>query len=235
MVNETALKRFHLSPEEALTTRIRWDERELDIVGVVKDYHHTSLHTPIDPINFYPQNNRAYLTLRIGTDQLSDKINTIQKVYQQHFYDNPFDYFFADAHFQEAYESESRYSQLFTAASLWAIFIACLGLYGLVTFAVSSKVKEIGVRKVMGATTWSVVVLLTRDFMKLVLIAMLIAAPIGWYFMRYWLSDFAYRIDIQWWMFVLAALGISLVAVLTIGFQSAKAALANPVKSLRSE
>jgi len=235
LVNEQALSSLGLSIEEALTTKIKWDERYLDIIGVVKDYHHTSLQTPIDPILFYPQNNAAYFTVRLAPDQLRSKIATLEKLYGQYFTGNPFEYFFADENFQKAYLSEQKYSQLFTTAAAWAIFIACLGLFGLVTFSVESKVKEIGIRKVMGASVASIAVLLAKDFLKLVAIAIIIASPIAWYFMQRWLADFAYRVDIQWWMFALAGLAAVLIAFFTVGFQSVKAALANPVKSLRSE
>jgi putative ABC transport system permease protein len=235
LVNEKAAAALGLSPEEALTTKIRWDERELDIVGVVKDYHHSGLQQPIAPIIFYPQNNRAYLTLRLSADQLPEKIGLIKTRFQQYFPGNPFDYFFADDNFEQAYKTERRYSSLFSAASLWAIFIACMGLYGLVAFTAGQRTKEIGIRKVLGATTIDITNLLAKDFLKLVLIAIAVATPITWYFMRGWLSNFAYQISLQWWMFVLAGFVALAIAMLTVSIQSVKAALANPVKSLRSE
>ncbi len=235
MVNEMALAALGLTTDEALTTRIKWDERELDIVGVVKDYHHTSLQKPIEPILYYPQSNSAFITVRLAPNGLSDKIKTVDKLYAQHFSGNPFEYFFTDESFQKAYVSEQQYSSLFTSASIWAVFIACLGLYGLVFFTIQTRVKEIGIRKVLGANVAGITGLLAKDFVKLVLIAIVIASPIAYYFMNKWLADFAYRIDIQWWMFAVAgALAVG-IAFLTVGAQSVKAALANPVKSLRSE
>jgi putative ABC transport system permease protein len=124
---------------------------------------------------------------------------------------------------------------LFTTASLWAIFIACLGLFGLATFTVESRTKEIGIRKVLGASVSSITALLSKDFLKLVLVSVLIASPIAYYFMDKWLQDFAYRVDISWWIFALAGIVAIVIALLTVGYQSIKAALANPVKSLRTE
>jgi putative ABC transport system permease protein len=235
LVNETALSFLGLTLEEALTTKVQWDERYLDIIGVVQDYHHNSLQKPIDPIIFYPSNNSAFFTLRLTPENMSSKIAALETLHNQYFSGNPFEYFFADDNFQKAYESENQFSKLFAFASLWAIFIACLGLFGLVTFTIESKVKEIGIRKVLGASIAGITGLLAKDFLKLVLIAILIASPIAYYFMNKWLADFAYRIDIQWWMFVVAGFAAVLIAFLTVGFQSVKAALANPVKSLRSE
>jgi len=235
LVNEKALASLGLTAEEALTTKIKWDERYLDIVGVVKDYHHTSLQKPIEPILYYPQNNSAYFTVRLTANDLPAKISAIEKIYGQYFSGNPFEYFFADDNFQKAYLSEQQYSWLFVAASLWAIFIACLGLFGLVSFTIESKVKEIGIRKVLGASVAGITGLLAKGFFKLVVVAIIIASPLAYYFMQRWLSDFAYRIDIQWWMFVAAGAAAVLIAFLTVAIQSVRAALANPVKSLRSE
>jgi putative ABC transport system permease protein len=235
LVNETALAALGLAPEEALSTKIKWDERYLDIIGVVKDYHHTGLQKPIEPILFYPQNNSAYFTVRLTADQLPEKIAALEKMYARHFDGNPFEYFFADDNFQEAYLGERQYSWMFASASLWAIFIACLGLFGLSTFMMESRTKEIGIRKVLGASVAGITGLLARDFLKLVLVAIGIASPVAYFFMQRWLADFAYRIDIQWWMFVAAGAAAVAIAFLTVGFQSVRAALANPVKSLRSE
>jgi putative ABC transport system permease protein len=235
MVNEKALSFLGLTPEEALTTKVKWDERYLEIVGVVQDYHHTSLQKPIEPTIFYPSGNSAYFTVRLTPDNMQYKIASLEKLHNQYFLGNPFEYFFADDNYQKAYQSETQFSKLFASASIWAIFIACLGLFGLVTFTIESKVKEIGIRKVLGASIAGITGLLAKDFLKLVLIAIVIASPIAYYFMQQWLADFAYRIDIQAWMFVAAGFAAVLIAFLTVGFQSVKAALANPVKSLRSE
>lgn len=236
IMNETAIRQLGFeSAEDALKTKIKWDERYLEIIGVVKDYHHAGLQKAIDPIIFYPQNSSQYITISLTADDMQEKIARLEKIYKSYFTDNPFDYFFVDENFNKQYVSEKQYSQIFTTASVWAIFIACLGLFGLATFTVENRNKEIGIRKVLGASVVSIVGLLSKDFLLLIVIAILIASPLTYYFMQKWLSDFAYRIDISWWIFAIAA-GLSLfIAVLTIMFQGIKAALINPVKSLKSE
>lgn len=235
MLNERAIEQLHLTPEEALNTKIKWDERYLDIVGVVKDYHHASLQQSIDPMIFYPQNSSAYITVRLTTDKMSDKIASLENIYKKYFTGNPFEYFFVDESFQKQYVSERQYGQLFTTASIWAIIIACLGLFGLATFTVESRTKEIGIRKVLGASLMSIVGLLSKEFLILVGIAIILASPIAYYFMNLWLSDFPYRINIGWWIFALASVLAIVIAFLTVGFQSIKAALTNPIRSLKSE
>ncbi len=236
LMNETAIKQLgFIHPEDALHTRIQWDERKLDIIGVVKDYNHTGVQRAIDPMIFYPQNNSSYFTVRLMPDNIESKISSLQKLYKQSFPGNPYEYFFIDENYNKLYASEMQYGNIFTSASLWAIGIACLGLFGLVTFTVESRTKEIGVRKILGASVSNIVSLLSKDFVVLVLIAFLIASPLAWYFMDHWLNDFAYRIDIGWWMFAAAGTGALIIALCTISFQAIKAAIANPVKSLRSE
>lgn len=236
LVNEKALQELGFaSADDALKTRIQWDERSLEIIGVVKDYHHTSLQRAIDPIIFYPQNNSAYFSIRLAPGNPQSSIAQLEKIYKKYFIDNPFEYFFADDNFNKQYIEEQRYSHLFTTASVWAVIIACLGLFGLATYTVESRTKEIGVRKVLGASVTNVTQLLSKDFLMLVCIAIAIASPIAWYVMHEWLKDFAYRINISWWVFVLTGISTLLLAFVTISFQSIKAALANPVKSLRTE
>jgi putative ABC transport system permease protein len=235
LLNERAVEQLGLSVEEALNVKVQWDERALDVIGVVKDYHHTSLQRAIDPIIFYPQHNNGYFTIRLSGGETAQKIAAIEKLYKTYFLGNPFEYFFVDENFQNSYLSELRYGRLFTTASLWAVFIACMGLFGLATFMVESKIKEIGVRKVLGASVLNITGLLTRDFLKLVFMALFFAAPVSWYIMRRWLSNFAYSVEIQLWMFVAAGGAAVLTAALTVGLRSLKAALANPVESLRSE
>ncbi|CAN5793945.1 ABC transporter permease [soil metagenome] len=236
MMNETAIRQIGFTnPEDALRTKIQWDERALEIVGIVKDYHHSSLQKSIEPVIFYPQNNNAYFTIKITAGNMQGKIAMLEKLYKQNFASNPFEYSFVDENYYRSYINEQQYGNIFSTASIWAIFIACLGLFGLTTFTVESRVKEIGVRKVLGASVQSIVALLSKDFILLVFIAFIIASPIAWYCMNRWLQDFAYRINIGAWVFILAG-GLSMVvALLTIIFQALKAAIANPVYSLRSE
>ncbi|GAB2790558.1 ABC transporter permease [Rhabdobacter roseus] len=236
MMNESAIRQLgFVTPEEAIRTRIMWDERPLEIIGVIQDYHHTGVQRAIDPIIFYPQNNNNYYTLRLTSGPLPEKIAAVERLYKGIFPGNPFEYFFVDENFNKQYLSEQEYGQLFTTASLWAILIGCMGLFGLVAFTVEQRTQEIGIRKVLGASVGSIVALLSKDFLLLVLIAIAVASPIAWYLMEQWLQNFANRIDLEWWIFALAALLAITIALLTVGYQSVRAALMNPVKSLRSE
>lgn len=236
LMNETAVKQLGFNnPEEILATKVQWDERKLDVIGVVKDYNHLGVQNAIGPMIFYPQDNPAYFTIRLTPGRTDQEIASLQKLYKSNFPGNPFEYFFVDQNYNKLYSSEMQYGNIFTAASLWAIFIACLGLFGLVTFTVESRTKEIGVRKVLGANVGSIVSLLSKDFLLLIFFAFVIASPLAWYFMSTWLQDFPYRVDIGWRVFTLAGGAAILVALVTISFQAIKAAIANPVKSLRSE
>jgi putative ABC transport system permease protein len=162
-------------------------------------------------------------------------MNTIESSWHNYMPKTPFDYVFLDAKFQQLYDNEQQQGNLFTVFSLIAIFIACLGLFGLSAFTISQRVKEIGIRKILGANVTGIVMELSKDFIKLVIIAIVIASPFAWWAMKSWLQGFAYRITIQWWVLALAGFAAILIAFVTISFQSVKAALENPVKSLRSE
>ncbi len=235
MVNEKAARQLGFaSPEAAAGQIINWGQ-PYEIVGVVKDYHHQGLKQAIDPTVFMPRRSVGNLTVNLTTDNIQRKIGELEALYKKSYPGNPFEFFFVDERYNQQYESEQQYGKVFTAASLLATFIACLGLFGLATFTAEQRTKEIGVRKVLGASVASIVALLSKDFLKLVLVAIVIASPIAWYAMNAWLADFAYKIDIEWWYFALAG-GLAVgIALLTVSFQSVKAALMNPVKSLRSE
>ena len=235
ILNEKAAKALGFEDvKDALTTKITWDERKLQVIGVVKDYHHEGLQKAIGPIIFYPAQIND-LTIKMSTDNLPEKLATLEKIYKKYFVGNPFEYLFVDELFNKQYKTEAQFGKIFSAASILAILIACMGLFGLTVFTVESRTKEIGIRKVLGASVGSISSLLTKDFLKLVFVAIVIASPIAYYFMNQWLADFAYRTPVQWWVFALAG-GLALgIAFVTIGFQSVKAALANPVESLRSE
>ncbi len=236
LLNERAVVELGFrSPEDALRTKVKWDERYLDVIGVVADYHHMSVKNSIDPMIFYPQNSTGYYSIRLTPERMGEKMASLEKLYKAAFPGNPFEYFFVDESYQKAYAEERQYSQLFTAASVLAILIACLGLFGLATFTVEARTKEIGVRKVLGASVTSIVTLLSKDFLKLVSLAILIASPLAAYFLSIWLQDFAYRIDIAWWVYALAASVAVSIAFLTVGYQAIRAGMMNPVDSLRSE
>ncbi|WP_462249172.1 ABC transporter permease [Ferruginibacter sp.] len=236
LLNEKAIQELGFaSAEDALHTKIQWDERALEVIGVIKDYNHAGLQKAIDPIIFYPQNNSAYFTIRLSAGKVQASIASLEKIYKTYFSNNPFEYFFSDENFNKQYITEQQYSRLFTTASIWAILIACLGLFGLATYTVESRTKEIGIRKVLGASVFNITKLLSKDFLKLVIISILIASPIAWWVMDKWLQDFAYRISITWWVFALAAFIAIVIALITVSSQAIKAAVANPVKSLRTE
>jgi putative ABC transport system permease protein len=235
IVNERAARQLGYDPKQPVTGRKLLWGKEYEIVGLVKDYHHLSMHQPIDPVIFLPSVGYSYFTVQTDTRDLPAKLTQLEGLYKQTFPGNPFEYFFADEAYDRQFRAERQLGQVFVAASLVAILIACLGIFGLAAFAAQQRTKEIGVRKVLGASVTSIVALLSKDFLKLVVIAIVIATPLAWWAMHRWLQNFAYRIDIEWW--VLAGAGVLAVgiALLTVSFQSVKAALMNPVKSLRSE
>ncbi|WP_332368538.1 ABC transporter permease [Spirosoma telluris] len=240
MVNETGAKQLGFaSAQKAVGQFINWGQ-PYEIVGVVKDYNHQGLQQAIEPVIFMPRRSVSDLTVQLTTDpgeggRVQEKLAELERIYKASYPGNPFEFYFADENYNKQYQSEQQYGQLFTVASALAIFIACLGLFGLAAFTTEQRTKEIGVRKVLGASVSSIVTLLSKDFLKLVFIAILIASPVAWYAMNRWLQDFAYKIDIEWWMFALAGLLAVGIALLTVSLQSVKAALMNPVKSLRSE
>ncbi len=206
------------------------------VIGVVKDAHFRSLHQQVQPLLFMMDDQfYRHISLRLSAQNMPQTLGAIEQTWQQFFPNLPFDYFFADEHFGQQYAADQRLAALFAYFVSLAILLACFGLFGLSAFAVERRVKEIGVRKVLGATVLNVVHLLSKDFLKLVAIAFIIATPIAYFLMDKWLADFAYRIDIQGWMFVVAGVSAILIAFLTVSFQGVKAALMNPIESLRSE
>ncbi len=235
LMNEKAIRELGFaSADEARNAKIKWDERYLQIIGVVKDYHHESLQRSIVPMIFYPGQS-ADLTVRLTADNIQGKVASLEKIYKKYFSGNPFEYYFVDELFNRQYKSEIQFGKIFTSASLLAIFIACMGLLGLSMFTVESRTKEIGIRKTLGASVTSIVSLLSKDFLKLVFIAIVLASPLAYYFMYKWLQDFAYRTNIGWGVFAATGVLVTAIAIVTVSFQAIKAAIANPVKSLRTE
>ncbi|HMQ46880.1 MAG TPA: ABC transporter permease [Saprospiraceae bacterium] len=209
----------------------------ITIKGVVADFHIEGLQAPTRPTLYYinPRLFQGYISVKVPTEKTSSTIAQLESIWKALFPLSPFEYWFVDEAFARQYEQEQQLSRLFRLFALLAIFIACLGLLGLAIFSTRQRTKEIGIRKVLGASIAGIIGLLSRDFMRPVLLAILLATPLAWYLMHGWLDDFAYRIDIEWWYFALAGLGAVSIAFLTVGVQSMRAALANPVKSLRSE
>lgn len=209
--------------------------RTFRVIGVVKDFHFRSLHERIAPAVMLLNNNVGSIILKTRTDDMAGLLASLQKRWASFKTEEPFKYSFLDKSYEAMYQAEQRTSRILTLFAVLTIFVACLGLYGLATFTAEQRTKEIGVRKVLGASVASIVGLLAKDFLKPVLVALLIASPLAWWGMRYWLQNFAYKIDIEWWVFVISGLVAAGIALLTVSFQSIRAALMNPVKSLRSE
>lgn len=239
IVNEATLKAFHIEKDKALSSRLVQsfgeETSEMRIIGVVADYHFASLKDEISPLFLYKENAPNWLFLKTETKDYGQLLASLEQQWKATVNNVPFDYMFVDKEVEKLYEEEKRLGQISVVFTILAILISCLGLFGLVSYVAEQKKKEIGIRKVLGASIGSVVQLLTKDFLKLVLVAFVIATPIAYYFMQRWLEAYTYRIDIEWWVFVLAGGFAVVITLLTVGFQSLKSALANPVKSLRSE
>lgn len=237
VINEAAVKLLGYSkPEEAIGRRFRQWGREGKIIGVIKDFHYRSLQEAIRPLTMRIEPRGADLvSVKIEGNRLKESVAAIEQKWKEVMPNRPFSYYFMDEFFDRQYRSEERFEKLFFNFAILAIFISCLGLLGLASYSTMQRTKEIGVRKVMGASIVSIVGLLSKDFLKLVLIAFVVAAPIAYLGMDRWLQHFAYRTDIYWWVFVVAALLSATIAFITVSFQSIRAAVMNPVKSLRSE
>jgi putative ABC transport system permease protein len=205
------------------------------IVGVVKDFNYNSLRETVTPLVLFYGNQTGKAAIKINTANIKGLVAQIENEWRAIAPGQPFSYAFMDDQFNNQYRTEQRVSRISITFSILAILIACLGLFGLVTYAAEQRVKEIGIRKVLGASAVNLVSMLSKDFLKLVIISALIAFPVAWWAMHKWLQDFAYRIHIGWWIFLLAGSVAVLIALLTVSFQTIKAALTNPVKSLRTE
>jgi putative ABC transport system permease protein len=233
LINEEAARRMGMA--NPVGKELTNEEVSGRIIGLIKNFHLNSMRAAIEPLVVYlsPRNNT--LLVRTGPGQTEQALASLERLTRQFNPAYPFAYSFADDSFERLYKSETLVGQLTTYFALIAILIACLGLFGLALFMAEQRTKEIGVRKVLGASIGSIIGLLSKDFLKLVLAALVLASPLAWYTMHQWLKGFAYKIEIEWWMFGLAGLLAMGIAILTVSFQSIKAALVNPVKSLRSE
>jgi putative ABC transport system permease protein len=208
---------------------------EYHIIGIVKDFNFSSLRDVVTPLCLLLQKDNGSISVRISTANIPSIISQIKAKWQSISQDHPFDYQFMDEQFNNLYTTEQRTGNIFIVFAVLAILIACLGLFGLVTYAAEQRTKEIGIRKVLGASIPGIVSMIAKDFLKLVFFASVIAFPVAWWAMHKWLQDFAYRVDIYWWVFAVAGLAAVVIALLTVSFQAIKAAVANPVKSLRTE
>ncbi|QMW03131.1 ABC transporter permease [Spirosoma foliorum] len=235
VLNETAVRELGWTPEQAIGKPFQYGRAKGQIIGVTKDFHFESLHQQMAAMAMImgTQNFRWVSVPLKGN--IPAALQQVETVWKRFFPERPFDYQFLDERFDRLYNREQTQQTLFSIFAGVAILISCLGLFGLSMFMAEQRTKEIGIRKVLGASEVSLVAMFSKDFMKLVVVALIIASPVAWYAMHTWLADFAYRTDIHWWVFLLAGGLTVLIALLTVSFQSVKAALTNPVKSLRSE
>ncbi|MEL7003537.1 MAG: FtsX-like permease family protein [Bacteroidota bacterium] len=236
LVNEELLKRLILSPERAIGLRAEINGRQGEIVGVVKNFHYSGMDRKIDALAMFIEKEQFNkLIVKVNSDDLPSTLSELDDSWKSIVAHRPMIYEFLDEQFNALYRSEQRLGNLFTIFSGLAIFIAAIGLFGLAAFTAQKRKKEIGIRKVLGATVRNIVLMLSKDFTKLVLIAFVLAIPISWFSMNKWLEDFVYKIDIDPVFYVFSGIGVVLLAWLVISYQSFQAATKNPVETLRSE
>ena len=214
-----------------------WDDQiKCPVVGVLKDFNDRSFRHDLAPLlittNITMYNQAG---IKLATTNISSTMQSVKKIWEQTFPDFVYEYRFLDEKIESFYKQENQLAQLYKIFAAIAIFLSCLGLYGLASFMAVQRIKEVGIRKVLGATAGNIVYLFSKEFIILIAIAFAIATPIAWYYMHQWLQDYVYRISISWWLFAAGGLAAIIIALATISFQAIKAASANPVKSLRSE
>lgn len=241
VVNEAMVRMLGLKPEDAIGKEVIINEGKAPIVGVVKDFNNNSLQEKISPCLLFYWGSDFFseagirLQANANNSNLSKTLSFIKKNWEKAFPENIYKFSFLDEALARNYAQEALISKAFQLFAAMAIVISCLGLFGLIVFSAEQRTKEVGVRKVLGASVTNIVILLLKDFLKPVFAAIIIASPVAWYVMNKWLQNFAYRINISWWIFIVAGLSALFIALLTVSFQSIKAAMANPVKSLRTE
>ena len=236
VINEAAARDFgYTDPKAIVGKKFEQWGRFGQIIGVVEDFNYLSLHQRVAPLTLRQVPYGRYLSLKIKSQDFQRTLSEVERTWTEVASHRPFLFGFLDESFNEQYEADNRFTKLFTVFSFLAIFIACLGLLGLATYSAMQRTREIGIRKVLGAEITGIVALLSKDFLKLVLIAVVIAVPFSWFTMNKWLEDFAYSVEIKWWVFGIAGAIAFFIAALTISFHAIKAAIANPVKSLRTE
>ena len=242
LINETLCRRLGLTPEKAPGTMIYTEYKpdplySVQVIGVMKDFNYSSLHNEVKPLELDYSTRRTFskMTVSVNSNNYKSVLAKIEAAWHKNLPGVPFEYQFLDEVMQKQYESEETLGNIINSFTLMAILISSLGLFGLASFSAEQRSKEIGIRKVLGASVSGIVQLLSKDFVKLVLFSFLIATPIAWWAMNQWLSAFAYRTPISWWMFALAGLIAVFIAVITVSFQAIRAAVANPTKSLKTE
>jgi putative ABC transport system permease protein len=240
ILNETAAEMLgskDLSDAKLYLPGDNYKPRAFHVIGIVKDFNFSSMHDKVGPMvmSLSVDRNWGNIALRFKTNNIPSLISQIKDKWNSMAPGLPFSYTFMDNDFNNMYNAEQQTGKLFTTFAVFAIFIACLGLFGLISYAAEQRTKEIGIRKVLGARVGPIVAMLSKEFVRLVLIATLIGFPFAWWAMNKWLESFAYRINISWWVFVIAGLTTMTIAIVTVSLQAIKAAIANPIKSLRSE
>lgn len=235
ILNEAAVKEFKLK-EPVVGQRFLFQGREGQIIAVAEDFHFKSPKEKITPLMFYRNSNRqSYITIKANAKNVAGTLSVAEKIWKANVPDAPFKYEFLDDSYEKMHRAEAKQLQMFYIFGGVVLLISCIGLFGLATFAAEVRIKEIGIRKVLGASISEIVNLLSKDFLKLIFIATVLASPVAWWAMDKWLQDFAYRIDIGWWIFATAGLAVALVALLTVSYQAIRAALLNPVETLKAE
>ncbi len=239
ILNEAAVKSFGWkNAEDAINKPINATGKDGRVVGVVKDFHFSSLHQQVEPLVIMPLLARqrfSQISVRIDMSDPQKAVGWVEMNWKKNFAGALLEYFFMDKKLNDQYLAENRFSKFFLYFSVISLIIACLGLFGLTSFMVRQRVKEIGIRKVLGASVPNITAMLSKDFLKLVIVASIIAFPVAWWAMDKWLQDFAYRIHISWWIFCVAGLLAIIIALITVSFETIKAAIANPVECLRTE
>ena len=235
LVNEALIRALGFSSNEAAINEQITNGTDFVIRGVFESFQWSSAHHEVEAVMFQYDNREGHVSMKVNTTDLPQTIATVESVYKALFPDNPFNYYFADAAFDQQYKADRRFATLFGAFAGIAVLIACLGLFGLASFTATQRTKEIGVRKVLGASVASLVALLAKDFVILIGIAFLIATPVAYFYMKDWLADFAYRIELGPGVFLLVGILVLVIALLTVSYQTIRAARANPVMSLRYE
>jgi putative ABC transport system permease protein len=235
IINEKAARDLGWTPEQAIGKVIERGEPGF-IAGVVKDFNFASLHNPIGPLVIFPDTSMVrQLFVKIRAEQLATTLASLEKIWKDRIAWRPFDYHFLDEDFNKLYQAEQRTASLFALFSGLAIALACLGLFALAAFTTVQRTKEIGIRKILGANVASITLLISKQFLLLVLIGILIASPLAWWAGKNWLQDFAYRININGWIFIGAGVMAIFIALITVSYHAVRASLANPVRSLRTE
>ena len=238
IINEYGARALGYDPEKIIGQNVTFDAFNWrpKIIGVIKNIHNESLQEAMQPIVFVLQQyNHEYMMIKMGTDNIEETIDLVKAQWDKSFAGNPFEFFFLDSYFDSYYQAEKSFRDLFLTFTVLAIFIGCLGLFGLSSFTAVQKTKEIGIRKVLGSSTPGIVRLMFKDFLILIGIANIIAWPIAWYFLRGWLDNYPYHININFLIFVVAALLVLLIAFLTVSYHTFKTAQLNPAKTLKYE